>query len=106
MRSTDADKDAQKRRPKVRSKKIYVNITNGHDATLEVYSIELQENAKKIADIEPGETKQLFCLNQGHEFVIVNKETLYEVATLYGAEEDQNIVLRPTLGLNFVNTGP
>lgn len=94
------------RRAKGKQKKIFVNITNKHDAILEVYSIEMQGNAKKIADIEPDQTKQLFCLNKGHEFVIVNKETLFEVATVYGAEEDQNIVLRPTLGLNFVNTGP
>lgn len=94
------------RRAKGKQKKIFVNITNKHDAVLEVYSIEVQGNAKKIADIEPDQTKQLFCLNKGHEFVIVNKETLFEVATAYGAEEDQHIVLRPTLGLNFANTGP
>lgn len=85
---------------------MYLNVTNKHEAVLEVYSIEVQENAKKIADIGPEETKQLFCYSLGHELVVVNKETLFEVATLYGAEQEQNIVLRPTIGLNFVNTGP
>ena len=94
------------RRAKGKQKKIFLNVTNKHDAILEVYSIEVQGNAKKIADIEPDQTKQLFCMSKGHEFVVVNKETLFEVATVYGAEEDQDIVLRPTLGLNFVNTGP
>lgn len=89
-----------------KQRKLYLNVTNKHDAVLEVYSIEEQENAKKIADIGAEETKQLFCYNQGHELVVVNKESLFEVATLFGAEKEQNIVLRPTIGLNFVNTGP
>lgn len=38
--------------------------------------------------------------------MVVNKDSQFEVATLFGASAEQNIVLKPTLGLNFLNTGP
>jgi len=97
----------QKKSSKSKQKKIYLTITNHHEATLEVYTYtqEHKVDATKLIDIEPEQVRQLYCLNPGHEFVVVNKETLFEVATLFGALEDQDVVLRPTLGLSYVNTG-
>ena len=86
--------------------KLVIRVENLHEATLEVYSMDDPENPELMAEIEANTKQKLFCLYQGHELVVVNKDTQFEVATLFASAVEQKVTLRPTLGLNFLNSGP